>query len=71
MALAALGFVDGSVCLLFAALFLLGVPVDPFRAGEVQHPAAAAAEEELVGGNALVETGTFVAICSARSRRRC
>jgi MFS family permease len=37
--------------------------LDAVRPGEVRHPAAAPeAEEELVGGNALVEAGTFVAI---------
>lgn len=62
MALAGLGFVRGDISLLLAALFLMGVqsaffgPVKYAILPQVLH------ETELVGGNALVETGTFLAI---------
>ena len=36
--------------------------LDAVRAGQVRDPAAAPAMSELVGGNGLVESGTFVAI---------
>lgn len=62
MALATLGFWLGSVPLLLSVLFLLGFQstmFGPVKYGilpQVLNP------RELVGGNALVETGTFVAI---------
>jgi 1-acyl-sn-glycerol-3-phosphate acyltransferase len=62
MALAAWGFLAHSLTLLLASLFLMGVHSTffaPAKYGllpQVLHPA------ELVGGNALVEMGTFIAI---------
>ena len=37
-------------------------PLDAVRSGQVRDPAAAPATDELVGGNGMVEMGTFVAI---------
>jgi len=62
MVLAAIGFVTSHVTLLFCALFLMGLhstlfgPVKYAILPQVLH------ERELVGGNALVETGTSLAI---------
>jgi hypothetical protein len=62
MALAALGFHLGSLPLLFVALFLMGAQsafFGPLKYGILpQHLRS----RELVAGNGLVETGTFVAI---------
>jgi len=62
MAVAGAGFVLHSLPVLFAALFLLGLHSTLFGPVKYallpQHLASA----ELVGGNALVEAGTFVAI---------
>jgi acyl-[acyl-carrier-protein]-phospholipid O-acyltransferase/long-chain-fatty-acid--[acyl-carrier-protein] ligase len=61
-AIAAVGFVTGSVTLLFIALFLTGVLSSLF--GPVKYGILPdhLAREELVSGNALVETATFLAI---------
>ena len=62
MAVGALGFVRESLPLLLAALFLMGLhstvfgPVKYALLPQTLHP------QELVGGNALVETGTSLAI---------
>lgn len=62
MALAALGFMMHSLAVLLGALFLLGLHSTVFGPVKYailpQHLHA----DELVGGNALVEAGTFVAI---------
>ncbi|NMG44727.1 MFS transporter [Aromatoleum toluvorans] len=62
MALAAVAFALDSLALLFAALFLMGVHSTIF--GPVKYAVLPVylREEELVGGNALVESGTFIAI---------
>jgi hypothetical protein len=56
------GFWLSSLALLFVALALLGVHSAIFGPVQVLDPAAAPATEELVGGNGMVEMGTFVAI---------
>ncbi len=62
MGLAVVGFHSGSLTLCFVALFLMGTQsafFGPLKYGILpQH----LAPRELVGGNALVEMGTFVAI---------
>jgi hypothetical protein len=62
MAIAALGFVRGDVVTLFAALFLMGVHSTVFGPVKFAILPQTLGEEELVGGNALVETGTWAAI---------
>jgi len=62
MALAAWGFVTGSLGLLLAALFLAGTESAFFGPIKYSILPQTLRETELVGGNALVETGTFVAI---------
>src|SRR5690606_5658737 len=62
MALAALGFAGSNLELLLAALFLMGAQsafLGPIKYGVVPELLPA---DQLVAGNALVETGTFVAI---------
>jgi acyl-[acyl-carrier-protein]-phospholipid O-acyltransferase/long-chain-fatty-acid--[acyl-carrier-protein] ligase len=64
MAGAALGFFLGSVWLLMAVLFLMGSQsafFGPIKFGILPDHLA---EDELVGGNALIETTTFLAILS-------
>jgi 1-acyl-sn-glycerol-3-phosphate acyltransferase len=62
MAVAGLGFAERSVPILLASLFLMGIHstvFGPIKYGILpQH----LREEELVGGNALIESGTFIAI---------
>ena len=62
MALAAVGFASGSLALLFTALFLAGTQSAFFGPVKYSILPQTLQEAELVGGNALVETGTFVAI---------
>src|SRR5688572_13427140 len=62
MALAAAGFALGSLALLFTALFLAGTESAFFGPIKYSILPQTLQEAELVGGNALVETGTFVAI---------
>ncbi|MGH8697005.1 MAG: MFS transporter, partial [Burkholderiales bacterium] len=62
MAIAAVGFVRGDVVTLFAALFLMGVHSTVFGPAKYSILPQALDEQELVGGNALVETGTWAAI---------
>ena len=62
MALAAWGFVAADLVLLFAALFLAGAQAAIFGPIKYAILPQTLAEAELVGGNALVESGTFVAI---------
>jgi 1-acyl-sn-glycerol-3-phosphate acyltransferase len=62
MAIAAVGFVRGDVVTLFAALFLMGVHSTVFGPVKFAILPQTLREEELVGGNALVETGTWAAI---------
>ncbi|MCC7486940.1 MAG: MFS transporter [Burkholderiales bacterium] len=62
MALAAWGFLAGSLAALFAALFLAGAQATLFGPVKYSLLPQTLKDTELVGGNALVETGTFVAI---------
>ena len=62
MAIAAVGFVRSDVVTLFAALFLMGVHSTVFGPAKYSILPQALDEHELVGGNALVETGTWAAI---------
>jgi 1-acyl-sn-glycerol-3-phosphate acyltransferase len=62
MAIAGLGFAAGSIEVLLGALFLMGVHSTFFAPAKYGLLPEVLAEAELVGGNALVEMGTFVAI---------
>lgn len=62
MALGAVGFVRGSLPLLLAALFLMGLQSTVFGPVKYAILPQTLNEHELVGGNALVETGTSLAI---------
>ncbi len=62
MALAATGFLTGRVDLLFVVLFLLGCHSSVFGPVKYSILPQLLDDEELVGGNALVESGTFLAI---------
>jgi 1-acyl-sn-glycerol-3-phosphate acyltransferase len=62
MAIAAVGFVLPSAAILLTALFLMGVHSTLFGPVKYSILPQHLDESELVGGNALVEMGTFVAI---------
>jgi len=62
MSLAALGFVTASLSLLLAALFFAGVQSALFGPIKYSILPQMLHETEIVGGNALVEAGTFLAI---------
>jgi 1-acyl-sn-glycerol-3-phosphate acyltransferase len=62
MALAFAGFQTKSVALLFASLFLLGLHSTVFGPVKYAYLPQHLRHEELVGGNGLIETGTFLAI---------
>ena len=62
MALAAAGFVAAGLGLLLAALFLAGTQSAFFGPIKYSILPQTLRETELVGGNALVESGTFIAI---------
>jgi 1-acyl-sn-glycerol-3-phosphate acyltransferase len=62
MGVAGLGFAAGSIEVLLGALFLMGVHSTFFAPAKYGLLPEVLAESELVGGNALVEMGTFVAI---------
>jgi 1-acyl-sn-glycerol-3-phosphate acyltransferase len=62
MVLAAWGFLAGSLGLLLVALFLSGLQSALFGPVKFSILPQALHETELVGGNALVESGTFIAI---------
>ncbi len=62
MLIAALGFTLRNVPLLFTALFLMGCHSTLFGPVKYSILPQHLREEELVGGNALIEMGTFVAI---------
>jgi 1-acyl-sn-glycerol-3-phosphate acyltransferase len=62
MLIAGLGFMLHSVPVLFVALFLMGCHSTLFGPVKYSILPQHLREEELVGGNALVEMGTFVAI---------
>jgi 1-acyl-sn-glycerol-3-phosphate acyltransferase len=62
MALAAYGFIAGSLAVLFVCLFLMGLHSTLFGPVKYGILPQALKPEELIGGNGLVESGTFVAI---------
>ncbi|MGD9762782.1 MAG: MFS transporter [Candidatus Binatia bacterium] len=62
MALAAAGFLSGRIDLLFAVLFLLGCHSSVFGPVKYSILPQLLAEDEMLGGNALIEMGTFLAI---------
>jgi 1-acyl-sn-glycerol-3-phosphate acyltransferase len=62
MALAGLGFYAHSLPLLLSALFLMGAHSTFFSPAKYGLIPQVLAENELIGGNALVEMGTFVSI---------
>lgn len=62
MALAAVAFVAGNLAALIALLFLMGTQSTFFGPVKYAILPQQLREEELVGGNGLVEMGTFVAI---------
>ncbi len=62
MIVAAVGFARQSLTLLLAALFLMGLHSTVFGPVKYSILPQQLRDDELVGGNALVETGTFVAI---------
>jgi 1-acyl-sn-glycerol-3-phosphate acyltransferase len=62
MAIAAYGFLARSAWPLYAAVFLLGVHSTIFGPAKYAYLPQHLREEELTGGNGLVEMGTFVAI---------
>jgi 1-acyl-sn-glycerol-3-phosphate acyltransferase len=62
MVIGAIGFVRGNLALLLVALFLMGLHSTVFGPVKYAILPQTLKEEELVGGNALVETGTSLAI---------
>jgi acyl-[acyl-carrier-protein]-phospholipid O-acyltransferase/long-chain-fatty-acid--[acyl-carrier-protein] ligase len=62
MAIAIAGFVTGSVTLLFIVLFLMGVHSTFFGPIKYGILPAHLHENELLGGNGLIEAGTYLAI---------
>jgi 1-acyl-sn-glycerol-3-phosphate acyltransferase len=62
MALAIVGFATGSLGLLLCVLFLMGLQSAFFGPVKFSILPQLLADDDLVGGNALVETGTFLSI---------
>lgn len=62
MGLAAVGFMTGHLVLLLSVLFLMGLQSTFFGPAKYAVLPELITDEELVGGNALIEMGTFVAI---------
>ena len=62
MALAAVGFITANLGILFMCLFAMGLHSTLFGPVKYAIMPQALQSDELVGGNALVESGTFVAI---------
>ena len=62
MCVAAIGFLQNNIPLLFAMLFMMGLHSTLFGPLKYSILPAVLKREELVGGNGLVEMGTFVAI---------
>jgi 1-acyl-sn-glycerol-3-phosphate acyltransferase len=62
MVLAALALFSGSYALLLLVLFLMGCQSTMFGPVKYAYLPQQLADDELVGGNALVESGTYVAI---------
>jgi 1-acyl-sn-glycerol-3-phosphate acyltransferase len=59
---AALGFIQHSIAILLGALFLMGVHSTFFAPAKYGYLPQVLRSEEIVGGNGLVEMGTFLAI---------
>ena len=59
MAVAGLGFAERSVPILLASLFLMGIHSTVFGPIKYSILPQHLREEELVGGNALIESGTY------------
>ncbi len=62
MLIGAVGFLTHHLALLFAALFLMGLHSTLFGPLKYAILPQHLAQDDLVGGNALVDTGTFIAI---------
>lgn len=62
MGLAAAGFITGHLVLLLSVLFLMGLQSTFFGPAKYSVLPELVKDDELVGGNALIEMGTFVAI---------
>jgi 1-acyl-sn-glycerol-3-phosphate acyltransferase len=62
MSVAAVGFVTGSAAILLTALFAMGIHSTLFGPVKYSILPQHLREDELIGGNALIEMGTFVAI---------
>jgi MFS family permease len=62
MTVAAVGFIRGDIVTLLVALFLMGTHATVFGPAKYSILPQTLDERELVGGNALVETGTWAAI---------
>ena len=62
MAFGVVGFVTANLAILLVALFAMGLHSTLFGPVKYAIMPQALARDELVGGNALVESGTFVAI---------
>jgi 1-acyl-sn-glycerol-3-phosphate acyltransferase len=62
MALSAVGFITGNLVILFGCLFLMGLHSTLFGPVKYGILPQTLKQEELIGGNGLVESGTFVAI---------
>ena len=62
MALAAIGFVQGNAAILLLCTFLMGCHSTLFGPAKFAYLPDALSDQELVGGNGMVEMGTFVAI---------
>ncbi len=62
MSIAAIGFVIGNYVLLLAVLFLMGCQSTLFGPVKYAYLPQHLDDSELIGGNALVESGTYIAI---------
>ena len=62
MALAGLGLVSGNLVALLSALFLMGMHSTLFGPVKYANLPQILQPNELIGGNGMVEMGTFVAI---------
>ena len=62
MALAVFGFIQGNAVILLICTFLMGCHSTLFGPAKFAYLPDALSEKELVGGNGMVEMGTFVAI---------
>ena len=71
MAIAARGFVGQHASLLYVAVFLMGLHSTLFGPVKYAYLPQHLRDDELTGGNGLVEMGTFVAILPAPSPAGC